>query len=285
MKKRIFFYKPSKAVYSISITGGFCQLQCGHCSGKFLSGMKASTTPGSLVRSFIRAKQEGARCILISGGFSKEGRLPITGFIDALREGKRKTGLSVEIHAGVLGDKEIESLGRAGVDALLLDVIGDQETISDYIGGTWKVRDYERIMETARKWIPIVAPHILVGVSNGEIKGEFNAVDMVAKGNVDALALLTLIDEDNKPKVNEVKKVMEYARKRVKADLTLGCMRSRGSGGLILERMAMDLGFDGVANPSKKALEYANSKGLSVVEVDGCCVFTQGKIPMSTIHP
>jgi uncharacterized radical SAM superfamily protein len=285
MKRKIFFYEPSKAVYSISITGGFCQLQCGHCSGRFLSGMKASTTPGNLVRSFIKAKEGGARCILISGGFTREGKLPISGFIDALREGKRKTGLTVEVHSGVVGDKEIESLGRGGVDALLLDVIGDQETISDYIGGTWKVRDYERIMETARKWIPVVAPHILVGVSNGEIKGEFNALDMVAKGNVDALALLTLIDEDYKPKVDEVKKVMEYARRKIKADLTLGCMRNRGSGGLILERMAIDLGFDGIANPSKKAAEYANSKGFTVIEVDGCCVFTQGKIPMSTIRP
>jgi hypothetical protein len=285
MRGKIFFYRPSPAVYSISITGGYCQLQCGHCSGRFLSGMKASTTPGSLVRSFIKAKEEGARCILISGGFTKEGKLPISGFMDALREGKRKTGLTVEVHSGVVEDREIESLGRAGVDALLLDVIGDQETISDYMGGTWKVKDYERIMRTAKRWIPVVAPHILVGVSNGEIKGEFNAIDMVAKGKVDALALLTLMEEENAPRIDEVKKVMEYARKKVKADLALGCMRSKGRGRLVLERMAVDLGFDGIANPSKRTLEYARSKGLSVAEVEGCCVFTPGKTPRSTRHP
>jgi uncharacterized radical SAM superfamily protein len=285
MKRKMFFYRPSQAVYSISITGGFCQLQCGHCSGRFLSGMKASTTPGSLVRSFINAKKEGATCILISGGFTREGKLPIHGFIDALREGKRKTGLTMEVHAGVVEDREIESLGKAGVDVLLLDVIGDQETISDYMGGTWKVKDYERIMKTARKWIPVVAPHILVGVSNGEIKGEFNAIDMVAKGKVDALALLTLMDEENAPKIDEVKKVMEYARKKIKANLTLGCMRAKGSGRSALERMAVDLGFDGIANPSKRTMEYARSKGLSVVEVDGCCVFSPNKTPRSTRRP
>jgi len=285
MKGKIFFYRPSPAVYSISITGGFCQLQCGHCSGRFLSGMRASTTPGSLVRAFIKAKEEGARCILISGGFTKEGRLPIHGFIDALREGRRKTGLTVEVHSGVVENREIESLGRAGVDALLLDVIGDQETISDYMGGTWKVKDYERIMRTAKRWIPVVAPHILVGVSNGEIKGEFNAIDMVAKEKVDSLALLTLMDEENAPKIDEVKRVMEYARRKVKANLTLGCMRSRGRGRLALERLAVDLGFDGIANPSKRVMDYARSRGRSVVEVEGCCVFTPGKTPRSTRRP
>jgi uncharacterized radical SAM superfamily protein len=62
-------------------------------------------------------------------------------------------------------------------------------------------------------------------------------------------------------------------------------MRSRGRARLALEKLAVDLGFDGIANPSKRVVEYARSKGLSLVEVDGCCVFTPGKTPRSTRHP
>jgi len=274
LKGRIYCFRPSPVVYGISITGKRCELQCGHCSGKYLSAMDATETPESLMDAFVAAKEAGAKCVLISGGFTREGKLPISEFMEALREGKQKTGLKVEIHAGVISDKELAALGDVGIDALLLDVIGDQETITDYMGGSWHVKDYERILKTAKNWVPILTPHILIGVSNGKIKGEFHAIDMVAEGNIDSLALLTLMDEYGTPRLEEVEKVMQYAKDRVKkASLTLGCMRSRGKERLALEMLAIDMDFDGIANPTKESMEYAKSKGMIPVEIEDCCVF------------
>jgi hypothetical protein len=113
----------------------------------------------------------------------------------------------------------------------------------------------------------------LIGVSNGVIKGEFNAIDMVARGNVDSLALLTLMDVYGTPSVAEVGKVMQYARNNISVRLTLGCMRSRGKDRLALEKLAIDMGLDGIANPTKEAVDYARSKGVAVEEVDDCCAF------------
>lgn len=273
MKETIFSFRPSPSVYCVSITGSFCELQCGHCGGKYLSGMPSAQTHEALLHVFERAKDEGARSILVSGGFTLDGKLPISGFIEAIMEGKRRTGLKVEVHTGVLSELEIKELAGAGVDVLLLDVIGDQETITDYMGGTWSVGDYERMLKNAKTWIPIVAPHILIGVSNGTIKGEFNAVDMVSEGNVDSLVLLTLMGEYGTPSLGEIGRVMQYARSKISVDLTLGCMRSRGKERLALEKLAVDLGFDGIANPTKEALDYARSKGVSVLEVGECCAF------------
>jgi uncharacterized radical SAM superfamily protein len=56
-------------------------------------------------------------------------------------------------------------------------------------------------------------------------------------------------------------------------------MRSRGKERLALEKLAVDLGFDGIANPTREALDYARSKGITVVEVDECCAFI-AKIPI-----
>lgn len=274
MKGKIYFYRPSEAVYSISITGGFCQLQCGHCTGRYLSEMKAGTDPESLIEAMLKAKEEKAKCILVSGGFTREGRLPIAGFVDALREGKKRTGLTLSVHSGIITDEELEDLADAGVDALLIDIIGDQETITDYLGGKWRVEDYQRVLKTAKDTIPIVAPHILIGISNGKIKGEFNAVDMVAEGRVDTLAMLTLMDQYKLPTLDEVEKVMRYAKERVGVSLTLGCMRSKGRKRLALEKLAIDLGYDGIANPTKEAADYARSKGVTPVERKDCCVFT-----------
>lgn len=272
--KKIICYRPADAVYSISITGTYCELECGHCSGRYLSEMKASTDPESLIEAMLKAKEGKAKCILISGGFTRDGRLPIAGFIDALREGKRRTGLTLEVHSGVLPDKELDALADAGVDALLVDVIGDQETITDYLGGSWKVEDYQRILKSAKDKIPIIAPHILIGVSNGVIKGEFNAIDMVAEGRVDSLAMLTLMDQYGTPGLDEVEKVMRYAREKVKVQLTLGCMRSTGKERLALEKFAIDMGYDGIANPTNEAMAYARSRGVEPVVRKDCCVFT-----------
>lgn len=276
MKRRIFCYRPGDSVYSISVTGTHCELNCGHCTGKYLSEMKAGNDPESLRAAMLKAKEGGAKRVLISGGFNKEGRLPIAGLLDALREGKRMTGLSLELHSGVVSEEELDRLAYVGVDALLVDIIGDQETISDYLGGTWKVEDYQRVLKMAKDRIPIVAPHILIGVSDGLIKGEFHAIDMVAEGRVDCLAMLTLIDQYASPPLDEVERVMAYARQKVKARLNLGCMRERGKVRLELEKMAIDLGYDGIANPTNEAMDYARSRGVEPVLVEDCCVFTPG---------
>jgi uncharacterized radical SAM superfamily protein len=273
MKRKIICYRPGDSVYSISITGTFCELNCGHCSGRYLSEMKSGTDPKSLIEAMMKAKEGGAKRVLISGGFTKEGRLPIAGLMDALREGKKRTGLSLEVHSGVITEKELDALADVGVDALLVDIIGDQETITDYLDGTWKVEDYRRVLKTAKDRIPIVAPHILIGVSDGLIKGEFHAIDMVSEGRVDCLAMLTLMDQYSTPLLNEVEKVMAYARQKVKVKLNLGCMRERGRVRFALEKLAIDLGYDGIANPTNEAMDYARSKGVEPVLTEDCCVF------------
>ncbi|MBC7112445.1 MAG: radical SAM protein [Candidatus Methanomethyliales bacterium] len=272
-------YRPKPAVYSVSITGHRCDLGCQHCRGKYLKGMEAVEDPDGLIRTFLKAKEKGAKNILISGGFDRLGRLPVMDFLGAISQGKSMTGLVVEIHSGL--NRELGRLRDAGVDALLLDVVGEQETIERYIGGQWCAEEYAEVLREAKRFIPLVAAHILVGVDRGEIRGEFKAVDMVAEAKADALSILTPMDARS-PELDEIAKVMEYARERFGDHLTLGCMRTRGKDRPEIERLAVDLGFDGIANPLRRTLRYAESTGVKVIEVEGCCVFTQDRIPMNT---
>ncbi|MCX8182088.1 MAG: radical SAM protein [Candidatus Methanomethyliaceae archaeon] len=278
----MFSYRPKPSVYSVSITGHRCELGCRHCQGKYLLGMEPVEDPESLLEAFLRAKEKGAKSILISGGFDKRGRLPVMDFMGAIRQGKIRTGLVVEMHSGLI--KEANKLRDSGVDALLLDVIGDQETIDEYLGGAWSTVDYADVLREGKRHIPLVAAHILVGVKEGKIIGEFKAVDMIAEANVDALSILTPMDAKS-PELDELVRVMGYARDRFRGHLTLGCMRTRGKDRQEIEEVAVDLGFDGIANPLNSTLRYAESAGVQVKEVEWCCVFTPNRIPKSTKDP
>lgn len=267
-------YRP--IVYSISITGQKCNLMCKHCKGIFLRNMKFALTTNEILRAFQDAKNKGIKFILISGGFDKYGKLPISDFLNVIKKAKEETGLIVEVHLGLY--KNLEEV--KGIDAILLDVIGSQDTVKNYIKGEWDVEDYEFVMKEAKKFIPLVAAHVLIGVDNGKVKGEYNAIDMAVRANVDALSMLTLIDGGCK--IEDVKNVMKYARDNYKGHLTLGCMRSRGSMRSIIEKIAIDYGYDGIANPSNEAIIYAKNLGLEVKEVLACCAFSPDRIPMNT---
>lgn len=270
--KPIALYRTSPSVFVASITGKRCDLACPHCEGKYLEGMFPATMPPDLYRAFLKAKSEGASTLLVSGGFTRKGRLPVEGMINAIKDGKERTGLKVEVHSGVVEDATIERLANAGVDALLLDVIGSERTIRDYLGGKWSTDDYRRVLNAAKGKFPTVAPHVLIGAERGKISGERDAVDLVASSGAKACAMLVLISD---PPMNSsgVREIMEYARAKFQHHLTLGCMRGKGLERMEYEKCAVDLGFDGIANPSPGIDVYAASKGRAVIKADGCCVF------------
>ncbi|MCQ5340691.1 MAG: hypothetical protein NO483_03150 [Candidatus Methanomethylicia archaeon] len=258
---KIIAYRPS--VYTISITGGYCELMCNHCKGKYLKNMKWIKDSKDLLDELIIAKEKGYNYILISGGFDKKGRLPIFKFLDVIKEGKIRTGIFIELHSGLI--KEFDKLNGI-IDAVLIDVIGSQETIDNYIKGDWLKEDYEYCMKLAKQYIPIVAAHVLIGVDNGKIKGEYEAIDMAIRANVDVLSILTLID--NFSDIDGIKDIMMYARENFKGHLTLGCMRLKGKYRPIIEKIAVDLQYDGIANPLYETLKYAKNVKI----INGCCI-------------
>lgn len=271
MTGRIIFYRPSPAVVPVSITGARCELDCPHCRGRYLSGMVKASMPTDLIRAFIAAGRRGARRVLITGGFTRSGRLPVESMISAIEEGKRRTGMMVSMHGGLLDARVMERAAKAGVDTMLLDVIGSQHTVTCYLGGDWSLKDYEAALSNAGSRFQLLAPHVLIGIEHGKVFGEYSAVDMISESNPGACAILVITNGET-PDSADVSRVMKYARERLKSHLTLGCMRGRGNARLMYEKMAVDLGFNGIANPSQETLGYARGAGLEFVCVDDCCV-------------
>jgi uncharacterized radical SAM superfamily protein len=282
---RITFYHPGMFRYgdawgkypAISITGGSCEMGCDHCKGKLLEPMMQAETPEALVEKCHRAADRGDVGVLLSGGSARDGSLPWEDFLDAILTVKSSTDLLVSVHSGVLGTEMASKLKGAGVDQALIDIIGDDETIHDVYGadyGAGALEDTLTALEDAG--VPTV-PHIIVGLGHGKIKGEYKAIDIIARHRPDAVVVVsfmpirgTPMGDDAPPAAEDVARVMATARLAMPGvPMSLGCARERGNSRL--DTMAVECGMNRVAIPSDEAVARAEELGLEIRWNSTCC--------------
>ena len=288
--KRITFYLPgmfscngiSGKYPAISITGSECRLQCEHCRAKILSPMIHAPEPELLVDKCVQLEKRGNSGVLISGGCDEEGRLPWDKFISAVHEVKTRTGLSVSIHSGFVDDTTALRLKGAGVDQVLIDVMGDDETyrkIYHIESGVARLLASLDALERAR--LPIV-PHLVCGIYDGKIRAEMKAIEMVSRLDVGLLVIVSLMKIPDTPMwgvvpppARAVARLAAEARLRMpEAQISLGCARQRGN--TVLETLAIDAGVNRLALPSEAALNRARYYGLEVKYQRTCCSVYEG---------
>ena len=134
--KRLQCFIPGQMVYlddrgkypAISLTGSSCMLRCDHCYGKILEGMIPVMEPYSLkiCREFAEAGNIG---ILLSGGSDRDGHLPWGKYLESIRWVKKNTHLKISIHTGIIDRQTALSLKDTGIDEVLIDVVGSEETM------------------------------------------------------------------------------------------------------------------------------------------------------------
>ncbi len=264
---------------TISITAGGCALNCKHCNRQYLKQMIPCPFPDLLVKTCLKFAENGVKGILLSGGYNSEGYVPYEEFIDAIETIKKETGIFISAHTGLVPDWLAKKLGRAGVNLADFDLIGDDETIKSIIGLEKKTGDYLKTMKSLKKALPEVTPHICVGLHDGKLNGEFRAVEMAAEINPKLLVFLSLIPTRNTPleecaapPIQEIERVISFARERIpKAELALGCMRSRDDERAGLEKAAINAGVRRVVMPSKETIEWAEKSGFAIKRFDACC--------------
>ena len=287
--KKIVFYLPGMFVLNgvngkypaISITGNACALQCDHCQGKILGSMLQTPTPEQLVALCLELAAKGRHGVLISGGCDLWGRLPWDRFIPAIEEIKRRTDLFVSIHSGLLGEREAFGLKQVGVDQALIDVIGDDQTFKRMVHVSFGVeRIHDAMVALQNVGLPMI-PHIVCGLNYGRIKGEKQAVDMVAGFEVEQLVIVSLMSIPGTPvrrvippTAEAVADIIAEARSKMPATrISLGCARQRGN--TLLETLAIDAGVNRMALPSDEAVARAKSYDLEIRYQKTCCSVTR----------
>jgi uncharacterized radical SAM superfamily protein len=301
LRREIIFYEPSFAsgkgggggprhpFPSISITGTRCALNCKHCGGRILRTMIPAESPGELLAICEGIREKGGIGCLISGGCDRRGSVPLAGFLGAISKAKRDLGLKVVVHTGIVGEEVAEGLGRAGIDAALIDIIGSDRAIREVYGLDASPSDYERSMRALRGHGVPVVPHILAGIQYGRLDGELRALEIASKCDPQALVFIVLtpirgtpMEPVAPPSPREVAELISVARSALPdAPLALGCVRPKGSYRAQLDALAVEAGVNAIAFPSKSAIGSAESMGIGVRFSKTCCSLVHEDLAIS----
>jgi uncharacterized radical SAM superfamily protein len=290
--KAIRFYTPSFMHYktshycsspnqfpTVSVTGTSCALNCKHCGGKILETMHPVQTPETLFALATELKHAGAVGCLISGGCLPDGSVPLTPFIPAIRKIKRELGLTVFVHTGIIDPAAATALKRAGADAALIDIIGSDETIKKIGNLNVTAEDYAASLNALQQARFNFVPHVIVGLDDGELKGELHALRIIAAAKPSALVIIafmpihgTEMAKVKPPTPADIAKVTATARLMLpKTPLVLGCVRPKGRHRAETDVLALKAGADAIAFPSEEAVKHAMEQGYKLSFSQFCC--------------
>lgn len=273
MKPKAFI--PGKKFPDVSITGTACPLNCNYCQGHYLRGMELTPTPKKLYETVRYLVRNGAKGVLISGGFNLDGTLPVEPFLPIIREIKKDFDIVVSVHSGLVNKELAIKLREAKVDIVDYELIIDHVVIRDVMKlKKRKSEDFIKSFEILEKYgPPFVAPHVPIGFNYGRIVKEKETIDLIADYDPYVLIYLIFIPTKGTPMENapipDVKNVIElikYGKERFKGETALGCMRPWIIK-YVLDPLAYKLELvDRIVNPLKKHIEMFN---MDIVEA--CC--------------
>jgi len=291
-QKKIHFYAPSFVNYnnrffcssrnsfpSLSVTGSSCELNCKHCKKKVLNTMTPALTSHEFFEICQKLKNKGAQGCLISGGCTFDGFVPLTNFIDAIAKVKSELGLTLTVHTGLVDFSVAKQLKDSGVDSILIDIIGSNETINEIYNLDVTVNDYKKSLKALKDVkIPFV-PHVLVGLHYGELKGEFEALKMIAQYSPSAVIIIalmplrgTLLEKVKPPDPEDIIRTIVCAKLLMpNVPVVLGCMRPKSKDRKQIDTLAVKAGVDAIAFPVEEAIELAQSMDLETTFWSVCC--------------
>ncbi|MFB3884791.1 MAG: radical SAM protein [Thermodesulfobacteriota bacterium] len=265
---------------AVSITGNDCTLRCEHCKGKLLESMIPAKDPETFLRVVEHLRANGAHGILVSGGADENGEVPLRSFIPAIKSLKEKDPqFKIITHTGLIQEDLAKELKKAWVDQILIDAIGDDDTIREVYHLNKRVEDYEKTLIMLKQMGHHLAPHIIIGHHFGEIKGEWRALEMVTRVGVENLVLVVIKPllsvapgKIKIPKPEEVSKVSAIARiLNPKIPIRMGCIRPAHPWKAEMEKGFIDSGVNTIAYPLQGTIDYAKEIGLEAKSVEMCC--------------
>jgi hypothetical protein len=265
---------------AISVTGPHCELRCGHCKGKLLESMIPAEGPETLLKIAQRLQSSGALGILISGGANQNGEVPLKKFIPSIRIIKEKDPqFKVIVHTGLIRREMAEELKEARVDQILIDVIGDDDTIREVYHLNKRVKDYEETLWMLKEIGHCLAPHIIIGHHFGEIKGEWRALEMVTRIGVETIVLVIIkslhtdgMNQMKIPKPEDTSRISAITRiLNPSIPIRMGCIRPAHPWKTEMEKGFINSGINTIAYPLQGTMDYAKEIGLEIRFIEMCC--------------
>ncbi|MFC2037846.1 radical SAM protein [Chloroflexota bacterium] len=256
----------------LSLTGEQCALDCAHCGGHYLGGM----------RPIWEAEPDDATSCLISGGCDPAGRVPVLAHLDRVRAWRQ--GRTMNWHVGFVSEAEMETIAPL-VDVVSFDFVGDDATIRQVYGTDRTVDDYVETYRLLRRYARTL-PHVTIGLRGGALGHEWPAFERLQALGADGLVILVFIAtpgtryaDRQPPSPAAVADLLAEARLRFPdIPLYLGCMRPKGRYRDQLDPLAVRAGLNVLVSPSRPARQLAADLGLTAQQIRECCVVSTSKI-------
>ncbi|HMK64818.1 MAG TPA: radical SAM protein [Thermodesulfobacteriota bacterium] len=264
---------------ALSVTGEACALRCAHCGGMILKNMQPASTPEELKKIAQRLATRGGRSLLISGGADTQGRVPLSNFSKTIKQIRDELDIKILVHTGLVSPEQADALAEANVDLAMLDIIGDEQTIREVYHLKAGIEDYEKsLLYLLNRNIP-TAPHVVMGLHFGRIRGEAEALKIISRYPVRTLVLVgfrpiqgTAMAKAIPPSPEEMGELFIMARSLFpNTPVVLGCERPLGRHRRKTECLAIEAGLDGITYPCDQALALAEEKGIRTEFHTGCC--------------
>jgi uncharacterized radical SAM superfamily protein len=264
---------------AFSITGGACALDCDHCQAKILEPMIPATNPEALdrkVRDLILLQD--LQGFLLSGGSNRRNEINYDRFMPVVSQLKKDFPfLKVAIHTALLDQARAKRMEDAGIDTVMMDVIGAQDTIRDVYHLDRSVDDFEATLAALCSTNMEVVPHIVIGLHYGRILGEAYALDIVARHPIHSLVLVVVMPfyargTFETPSTIDIGEMFLEARMRLgDRPVLLGCARPAGLHRRVTDTYAVMAGLDGIAFPADGAVAVARAIGRPFTQQHACC--------------
>ena len=149
---------------AFSITAGECGLNCDHCQKKILEPMIPATNPAMLsekVRHLVETQELTG--FLLSGGSNRKNEIPYGRYMPVVEQLKNDfPDLKIAVHTALLDERRAKDMESAGVDTVMMDVIGAQETIEQVYNLKRSVDDFEATLAALCSTSMEVTPHIVI---------------------------------------------------------------------------------------------------------------------------
>lgn len=252
----------------LSITGDYCALQCDHCKAHFLKNM----VPLYLFENKVK-KDDNYKSILISGGYNKEGVLPISEAHLAQFKRFKTMGYKLNFHLGLVSEEDIKKLN--GIPEIVsFDLMLDDFVIREVFH--LKSKNKENFKESfllLNEYFP-VSPHILIGANYGKISKEYEEIEFLEKVNPKKLIFIVITPLKNTPfekidlpSIKEIEELWKFTKKKLpNTDLYLGCVRPKGNYRYELDSLAYEFEFKAIVNPHHEVIKNSDNKTF-----DQCC--------------
>lgn len=267
---------------SVSVTGTACALSCDHCKTKVLDGMLTVPRDRGFFELARELRSRGTEGLLVSGGSTRSGEVPLMPHLDEIRRARLELGMRIIVHSGVVSPALARGLAAAGVEGVMLDVIGADETLREVYHLDLTASDIERSLAEVSAAGLTVLPHIVLGLHYGRFVGEWRALEMVRRHRVSTLILVVLtplvgtpMEGLPPPPPELVGDFFAHAREALPdTPVNLGCGRPMGAMKVALDKAAVDHGLNGIAYPAEGIVDYARRNGLEPEYHEYCCSLT-----------